>query len=176
MASVRQKGTVEGASGSGRPVRAAARWRGSRMVFQRFSSESRHTPVVAANGNPPPYSHDIATAFRHVLAKSVCSVMPLQPRFFAPFAPLCGKSSQVLIHEQITTKFRHFRSSLIKLYSNDATSCNEPNRALECRNNSQVVKFNHPALQANRPSCPSCPPSPPPPPLSQSNPIKPNRT
>jgi hypothetical protein len=59
------------------------------MGFQRLSSESRHTPIVAADGNPPPFFHGVGAGFRHVLAKSLRFTKPFRPcflrllRFFA---------------------------------------------------------------------------------------------
>jgi hypothetical protein len=42
------------------------------MGFQRLSAESRHNPVVAADGNAPPFFHAVGACFRQIHTKSVC--------------------------------------------------------------------------------------------------------
>jgi hypothetical protein len=46
------------------------------VEIQRLSSEIRHNPVVAADVNPPPFSHADFAGFGQIHTKTLCFLMP----------------------------------------------------------------------------------------------------
>jgi hypothetical protein len=84
------------------------------MVLQPLSFQTRHTAIVAAGVNPPPYSHGLSGR----LSSNPHQITMLYDAFPATFPivlfSFLRKSAQVFIHQQLTTKIAYFQSSLIK--------------------------------------------------------------
>jgi hypothetical protein len=81
------------------------------MVFQRLSSESRHDQVVAADGNPPPFSHAIC-------ARVSVEPLPNQHAFWRHSVPVfcavCAILSQFSVSACLSTTYDLFQVFSIK--------------------------------------------------------------
>jgi hypothetical protein len=82
------------------------------FVVKEFSMRRRMSDFfTSGNGGTFPL---FSVCSRGISTKSVWIPMPLRRCFLEPFAPFCGKSSQVTIYQQFTTKIEDFQLRSIK--------------------------------------------------------------